>query len=189
MWTTLYILAGIVVFAGAGGLLSNLNRRRLYRESLRTWQARNGSTKSASTENGALPPTTAPAWYLLGCALLREGHTKRAARAFGMAHHADCRLESAALLAFACLKAKEGPDSDILEQIGQTWFEMKRPDLRAHWEDRTMLSGLAAHTANENRLSQLGRFALSIVAPPQQRRLHEIISKDEHPNWTKPLLA
>jgi len=171
---TLFCLVPVLVLAAAAGvvgLTARARRRREYQTAVRAWSdiMRNGSVNLdtlAQAEHGS-----APRWYLAGCALLRAGCVKQAARAFGMAHHADHRLETAALLAFACLKAHEGPDGDLPEQIAQTWEQMKRFDVRGNWEDRAMLACLRADAREAQPLSPLGRLAWSVVDDSQRTRL------------------
>ena len=118
----------------------------------------------------------APGWYLLGCLHLRSCRVKEAARAFGMAHHSDYRLETAALLTFACLKAKEGEGSDIIEQILVTWQEMKRPDVVHRAEDRRMLDCLASTTRDVPTTSQLGRLIWLVTGPAHQSKIEEMLA-------------
>ena len=74
----------------------------------------------------------AGAWYLLACLHARRGEFALAARLFGMAHHVDPDLTSAALLTFTCLKAAAAPALDQVKPgpiLAQTWDEMNRPPL------------------------------------------------------------
>ena len=118
------------------------------------------------------------AWYLCGCACLGEYRTKQAVRAFGMAHHADSNLETAALLTFACLKASDGEDSDLIEQITTTWHEMKKPDILRRQEDQMLLDCLEA-TAGKARiaLSPLGRMTWLVVGPVLRERLDRLVNR------------
>ncbi len=110
----------------------------------------------------------AAAWFLLGCARLREGRIGEAARAFGVAHHADYRIESAALLTFACLKASTAERSGILEQIFETWDEIGRPAVAAHREEGLLFDCLESTTRDLPELSPIGRLAWLVVGPDQQ---------------------
>jgi hypothetical protein len=110
----------------------------------------------------------AGAWYLLGCAHLQSLSTKDAARAFGAAYHADCNLESAALLTFACLKARERDVGDLIAQVGKTWEEMGQPDLDEHGEDRLLRDCLAAGSPPPAALPAPLRLAWLLV-PPSHR--------------------
>lgn len=99
-----------------------------------------------------------------------------------MAHHADCDLESAALLTFACLKAADGPDSDLVEKIISTWEEMRRPELLARPADSKMAACLATADPPPPRLSPLGRLVWPVVGPALraevERRIDQGIPSD-----------
>ncbi len=72
----------------------------------------------------------AAAWYLLGSLYARRRDFGMAARLFGMAHHVDADLTSAAVLTFACLKAAGRPEADhqaATQALRQTWGEMRKP--------------------------------------------------------------
>lgn len=120
----------------------------------------------------------APAWYLLGCSLLRDDLTEEAARAFGMAHHRDCNLQTAALLTFACLKTKSDDSADIIDQIITTWEELGRPDILRRAEDRLLLECLAQTTREAPRLSALGRMIWLVAGPANQSRIEELLETD-----------
>jgi hypothetical protein len=174
MWTWLAVPVAIVgIIAVAGALGASRRRRRSYHDAIVLWQQTAPTQRRAVLEkhvDGA--DFSAPAWYLLGCAYLQEGRPRLAARAFGVAHHADWQLESAALLTFACLKAAEGPDSDVIQQAVQTWREMREPDLFHHVPDRIMLTGLAATApALPPLLSPLGQLIWLTVSESQRRRV------------------
>ncbi|MFQ5423811.1 MAG: hypothetical protein ACE5F9_07505 [Phycisphaerae bacterium] len=117
----------------------------------------------------------AVAWYLVACGRLREQRTPEAARAFGIAHHADCNLESAALLTFACLKAASRGPGAIVEQIAVTWDELGRPAIGDHREDRLVLECLASTTRDIPQLSPIGRLAWLVVAPPEQCAIEQAL--------------
>lgn len=165
----LVVLAGLL---GAGSAACAARRSRArYRRAIGLWQAAAPAGRlSAMQSLLATEGASGPAWYLCGCAALREYRSKQAARAFGMAHHADCDLETAALLTFACLKASEGESSDIIEQIVVTWQEMNQPDVLRTRADRLMLEPLSEDDPPE-RLSPLGRLAWSVVGPPLRAKL------------------
>ncbi len=120
-------------------------------------------------------PETALGWYLLGAMQLRGGRIREAARSFGMAHHRECNLESAALLTFACLKAREGEDCDLIEQVLTTWVEMRRPDLAASAEDRRAMECLAEPDCPEG-LTVLGKLLWSVCDGANRARLMAAIS-------------
>jgi hypothetical protein len=113
----------------------------------------------------------AAAWFRHGVALARDGRTKDAARSFGMAHHADHRLENAALLTFACLKAKEGADSDLVEQLIQTWYETGSMPITRTRADRSLMASLDDRDDTTSRLTALGRLAWTVLGPAARDRL------------------
>lgn len=157
MWYWIFGLVAAALFLSA---LDNFLARRRSRaqaaEAIRVF----GQSDSDNLEKdlAALTersPASALAWYLLGTAQLRRGGVQNAARSFGMAHHRDCGLESAALLTFACLKSREGDEDDLIHQIVTTWGEMKRPDLAATEVDRVAAACISLPGRPEN-LSTLG---------------------------------
>ena len=123
------------------------------------------------------------AWYLLGCSLLRNNRTEEAARAFGMAHHRDCNLQTAALLTFACLKTAGNGSADIIEQILTTWEELHRPDVLHRVEDRRLLECMTRTAREAPRLSPLGRVIWLSTGPESQSRIEERLATGE-PRWS-----
>lgn len=114
------------------------------------------------------------AWYLLGFDRLRRGAVRDAARAFGMAYHQDAELESAALLTFACLKAKTDVAFDVLDQIAITWHEMRRPALADRPTDFELIEMLMAREHDiPPHLTGLGRIAWLAAGPQGRQRLRE----------------
>lgn len=182
MWKWLTGMTGIVVvIVAATSLRATARRRRRYQEAVRRWQEtapeRRRETFESLTDG---PDLDAAVWFLLGCAYLQEAKMRLAARAFGVAHHADYKFESAALLTFACLKSTEGPDTNIVEQMIRTWHEMREPDLLRHQEDRLMLECLAS-TTTAPPLSPLGRL-IWLTAPSSQHARVEKILANGDPN-------
>ncbi len=180
-------MTGVPVAVGAAGVL---RRRARYAEAMRAWrEAKSGGRAEAL--RSALDPdargnVNAMAWYLVACERLREQRTPEAARAFGIAHHADCNLESAALLTFACLKAASGGPCAIVDQIAVTWDELGRPAIDDHREDRLVLECLASTTRDIPELSPIGRLAWLVVAPPQQRAIEQAL-RNGKPAWVEVL--
>jgi len=177
------VIVVLAVAAAVAGLIvrSRAFRRRQYAEATQVWlfahlpdrEKAMHSLLDESHPNG-------PAWYLCGCACLTDYRTKQAARAFGMAHHADSNLETAALLTFACLKASDGEDSDLIEQITTTWHEMKRPDVLQRPEDRLMLDCLEAGSgAAPGTLSPLGRMTWLAAGPALRERVERLVAGDD----------
>jgi hypothetical protein len=180
-WISTAVAAVLALLAAAvaGSTLRAFSeRRRRYGDAVHLWQST--PVEQRLEVFSALPlerEPSGPAWYLLGCARLHENQTRSAARAFGMAHHADWKLESAALLTFACLKAGEGSDSDLVEQIAVTWQEMKRPELLKRREDRLLLECLDVTVGPAPALSPLGRLAWLVVGPPLRPRVEQLFAE------------
>jgi hypothetical protein len=123
------------------------------------------------------PHPNGAAWYLCGCVYLSDCRARQAARAFGMAHHADTNLETAALLTFACLKASDGEDTDLIEQITSTWHEMKEPDILRRQEDRLLLDCLEATSGKvPASLSPLGRMTWLVAGRVLRDRLERLVA-------------
>ncbi|HKQ50170.1 MAG TPA: hypothetical protein VJZ71_18995 [Phycisphaerae bacterium] len=174
-WFAGFAIAALVSMLVAG-LRTARRRRRLYQDAMQLWQQTAPQARRTVFRKYVEGlDLSAPAWYLLGCAYLQEGRPRLAARAFGVAHHADYRLETAALLTFACLKAREGPDSDIIDQTIQTWHEMREPDLARHAPDRLMLDGLAS-MESPPALSPLGQLIWLTVSDPQRRQVEKRVA-------------
>ncbi len=194
MWLIYLISAvalGIAATAAASAVRGARRRRVQYNEAVRLWretpEPRRREVFAALPLDGEL---NAPAWFLRGCTCLRRHDTREAARAFGMAHHADWRLENAALLTFACLKATDGPGSDIAAQLAATWREMKRPDLLRRPEDRLLLACLAETTPGLPELSDLGRLAWLMVGPELRPAVAEQFAMErEAAAWETPHAA
>lgn len=113
-----------------------------------------------------------------------------AARAFGMAHHADWELESAALLTFTCLKSRDEDGEAFLRHLSTTWIEMRRPALGARAAEQLVLDGLMEDSEVPARLSILGRVAWHIGPPGAQEALSRIAAcGTKLEDWTEALRA
>ena len=158
-----------------------VRRHRQYADACRQWASATSAGREDAMRSmlGDSYPN-GPAWYLCGCACLSQYRCKQAARAFGMAHHADSRLETAALLTFACLKASDGEDSDLIEQITTTWNEMKKPDILRRREDRLLLDCLEASSGTApSSLSSLGRLTWLTLGPALRQRIERLAAGND----------
>ena len=186
MWQRITETA-VLLLVGAGAVLALLSarlRRRCYDTALRTFLAAPAAERTdAMRELIQAEDGNAPAWYLLGCSLLRAERIDEAARAFGMAHHRDGNLQTAALLTFACLKTDRDRPCDIIEQILTTWQEMQRPDVLGKAHDRRLLDCLSATTRDAPRLSPLGRLMWLVTGPAEQSRIEKLLATDQ-PRWS-----
>ncbi len=185
MWT--WIVSAAVALALCVALTTNVRAaaltRRRRREAIEAFlesraEGRAERMQALVDRDGG----NAAAWYLLGCAHLAECRTTQAARAFGMAHHRDCHMETAAMFTFACLKAADGKESDLVEQVLDTWREMKQPDVMRRAEDRLMIQSLAATEQPPASASALGRLVWLVVGPEYRAKMREM-SASTDPRW------
>lgn len=179
------VIAGLVLVGAATVtlLVAQRLRRQVDRRAVEAW-IRSTSENRGDAMQALLdePATNACASYLLAAHHLRNGRVKQAAREFGVAHHSDYRLESAALLTFACLKAIEGPESDIVEQIVRTWEEMRRPEIGRSADEKALLECLAQTTRDPPPLSPIGRLVWCVVSPDCCREVEQLLAGDG-PAW------
>lgn len=101
-----------------------------------------------------------------------------AAKKFGMAHHSDWELESAALLTFTCLKSRDEDGEAFLRHLSMTWTEMRRPALGAREAEQLVLDGLAEDGDEPAQLSMLGRVAWRVGPPGAREALSRIATGD-----------
>lgn len=187
MWVWLLILAivcvAVVVMADA--LLAARRRQRGYQQALDAWRTSHPPERTAiitklaaATDDGT---RNAQAWFLLGCHHLAQGEFRQAARAFGIAHHADYRFASAALLTFAALKAASPGGGDWITVLAATWHEVGRPDPAHSPEDARTLACLEATTRDPPLLSPLGRLAWLVSGPEAQAKIEQILLRPADP--------
>lgn len=132
-------------------------------------------------------PRSASAWYLLGSVVCRERDRSASARCFGMAHHIEPDLPSAALLAFACLKsATQRADQPLRwpQTLATTWAEMGKPALGESRCERDVWRLLGAAGAPQS-LSPVGLVAWLHADPLERDALAQ--SEYERPEWAVPL--
>jgi hypothetical protein len=186
-WWLALLPAVLAVLAGLAGCQARRCRQRRYLEAIRAWQQAPPEQRLERLRELATGPEIhPPAWFLSGCALLRECRAREAARAFGIAYHGDCNLESAALLTFAALKAADGPACDIARQIVLTWKEMDRPPLPRTRADRLLVGCLADSTRRPPPLSPIGHFIWSVVAGDRPGPIEQVLA--DRPEWADALL-
>ncbi len=176
----MYLLGAVPVIGAVSVLLAwhraARRRRSDCREAVTVWERAAASDRAHAL--GALREADRPsaaAWYLTGVSWLREGRIRQAARCFGIAHHLDERIETAALLTFSCLKARETPDSDIVDQIFKTWEEMRRPNLLRFEEDRLLIDSVCRTAPPAPPLSAVGRLAWGVVPAQLHCRVESLL--------------
>lgn len=176
LWITLGIVALLVMFGTIHTLRDRAFQRRHRMEAIRIFQSESPERRERSLR--ALvesQPAGAAARYLHGVICLRGGRVRDAARSIGAAYHRDCDLESAALLTFACLKARDGADSDIVPRIMQTWEESNRPLIPIRSADREIAECLSSTTRDPPSLSDIGALIWNVVGPSQQVDVEKLL--------------
>lgn len=178
-------LAFVVLATVGSAMRTRSARRRAYAEAVARFVRGETWDRGSVTSSGDVDAAT---WYLAGVQALRAGRVREAARAFGIAHHADFELVSAALLTFAGLKASSGGEGDVVQLIAATWREMKRPALGETHVDGQMLGAITqtAPTGPRNG-SALAALIWGVSNEADRRRLQELI--DAGPEWASDLRA
>jgi len=142
----------------------------------------------AHATNGPLaePVLRAAAWYLIGCSFLDDDQPDRAARAFQIAYHEHPGYESAALLAFTCMRISVQPDKELLPILLETWGELDRPALLADKSERQLLAAVDAIGEPPARASVL---AAGLWAVPVRRLRAQLAGAlANRPAWAAPLV-
>lgn len=102
-------------------------------------------------------PVAAEAWFALGCALLDDRQPEEATRAFQIACHTHPGLESATLLAFACLKTRASDMGEFLRIVVETYSEIGQPRIPGSAWEREVLAAIHMPDMTARGLSALAR--------------------------------
>ncbi|QDV89267.1 hypothetical protein RAS2_03320 [Phycisphaerae bacterium RAS2] len=180
MWWKALVVMGMLAGGGVslGTVFSVRARRARYRSAIQAWRAAPPDRRAEALEPFATGPDRAAAWFLLGAERLRTGDMADAAKKFGMAHHSDWELESAALLTFTCLKSRDEDGEAFLRHLSTTWTEMRRPALGAREAEQLVLDSLAEDGDESARLSMLGLVAWRVGPPGAREALSRIAAGD-----------
>ena len=81
--------------------------------------------------------------YLLACQCFDRGRSALAVRHMMVAHHAEPRLQSAALLVFAGLNWISQRGATLLPVLLATWEEFRRPQFDRYGVERRLLDAFA----------------------------------------------
>lgn len=185
IWLTAIGLALLAIFLVVDWIQMSRRRRRRYAAALEAWRSNGPDERVAAIRKLAAEldkgVRNAQAWYLLGCHHLAEGEFKEAARAFGVAHHADFRFASAALLTFTALKAASPAGGDWITLLAATWREIGSPDPEQTPEDAQTLKCLESTTRDPPLLSPLGRLAWLVSGPEGQARIERALHDPSDP--------
>ncbi len=101
--------------------------------------------------------------YLLGCHCFDRGRAAPGVRHFMIAHHAEPRFQSAALLAFAGLNWVSRRGAALLPMLIETWEEFRRPEFDCLRPERRLLDALAEPDPG---LAQVGPLACRLWRLP-----------------------
>jgi len=117
--------------------------------------------------------------YLLGCLCLDRGRVALSVRHFMTAHHAEPRLQSAALLAFAGLNGVERRGAPLLPVLLDTWDEFRRPEFDRTWPERTLLDAFAEPDPGLVHVAPLARRLWRLPIRTLRAQIREaIVSRD-----------
>ena len=185
IWLLLAAIVAVIAVVATDAVLSERRRRRSYDHALEAWRTLGPIERVATIRNMAEASDNGTrngqAWFLLGCHHLAECDYRRAARAFGVAHHCDYRFASAALLTFAALKAAGPGGGDWIALLAATWHEVGRPDPARTPEDARTLACLESTTRDPPKLSPLGRLAWLVSGPDWQSRIEKTVLAQTDP--------
>lgn len=121
-----------------------MNRRVLVQTVQRYAQIADGRLAELVSAEVSARPYCPVARYLLACHCLDQGQAALAVRHLMVAHHAEPRLESAALLVFAGLNWVSQRGAALLPVLLATWEEFRRPQFDRTWPERLLLDAFAA---------------------------------------------
>ncbi len=117
--------------------------------------------------------------YLSGCLCLDRGRVALGVRHFMTAHHAEPRLQSAALLAFAGLNGVERRGAPLLPVLLDTWDEFRRPEFDRTWCERTLLDAFAEPDPGLVHVAPLARRLWRLPIRTLRAQIREaIVSRD-----------
>lgn len=105
----------------------------------------------------ATQPLCAVTRYLLGCQCFDRGRAATAVRHMMVAHHAEPRFRSAALLAFAGLSWVSRRGTPLLGVLLDTWEEFRRPDFDLSGRERLLLDAFSEPDPGLEHLAPLAR--------------------------------
>ena len=108
-------------------------------------------------ERLAARPRCAVTRYLLGCQCFDGGRAATAVQHLMVAHHAEPRLQSAALLAFAGLNWVSSRRTALLPVLLKTWEEFRRPEFDRFRRERLLLDAFAEPDPGLDRVGPLAQ--------------------------------
>lgn len=117
-----------------------------------------GDELSARIEARLVEAARCPAArYVAACQCFDRGRPAPGVRHMMIAYHAEPRLQSAALLAFAGLNWVSRPRAALLPVLLETWEEFRRPDFDRSRTERVFLDAMAEPEPGVEGLGELAR--------------------------------
>ena len=117
--------------------------------------------------------------YLLACQCLDRGCSALAVRHMMIAHHAQPRYESAALLVFAGLNWVGQRGSALLPVLLETWEEFRRPEFDRHRCERVLLDAFAEPEPGLEHVAPLARRLWRLPIQTLRAQIRQaIVSRD-----------
>lgn len=126
-------------------------------------------------ERLAAEPRCAISRYLLGCHYFDRGRSALAVRQMMIAHHAEPRLQSAALLAFAGLNWVSRRGARLLPVLLETWEEFRRPEFDRFSVERRVLDAFAEPDPGLEHVGPLARRLWRLPIRPLRAQIREAI--------------
>jgi len=124
-------------------------------------------------------PTCPVARYLLACQSFDRGRSALAVRHLMVAHHAEPRLESAALLVFAGLNWIGRRGEALLPVLLDTWEEFRRPEFDRYRAERLLLDAFTAPDPGLALVSPLARRLWRLPIHTLRAQIHQaVMSRD-----------
>jgi hypothetical protein len=126
--------------------------------------------------------------FLIGCHRLQHGDPPGAVSSFRRAYHGGPFYESAAILAFTCMKMTRSDMPRLLEILLETWAEMRRRDLPSCRRERVFLSLIdSSQTPCPVPGSRLAGTLWRLPMPTLRDQLVRVLR--DRPPWAHALLT
>lgn len=174
---------------GLGEWLRSRRSTRSRKAAIEAWLERDSTSRDERLAGlTGSDPSNSLAWYFRGCSAFRSRDFAAAARYFGMAHHRDPDLLSAALLTFTALKSASNDGRHIdrwLRELIETSREMNLSHTALDRGDEVTTLLDPQFSAAPDALSSLGRLAWLVDNPSGDHAVRDVM--EQRPGWAAPL--
>ena len=117
--------------------------------------------------------------YLLACQCFDRGRSAVAVRHMMIAHHAEPRFQSAALLVFAGLNWIAQRGATLLPVLLETWEEFRRPEFDRYRRERLLLDAFGSPEPGLEQVAPLARRLWRLPIQTLRAQIREaIVSRD-----------